>query len=477
VANEIEHAYTNPHRRGRRAAPPFASRWQKRCLLRAVDCHCLRTGPDREDTTSRKRPAQKPTYQRGRIIGRSLVVLLSAAGLVYGLSSGRSNGLSPDLRNGRVHIQDNLWRTAEHRYAVWVGADGTPYVGKSLVDGDRWTVVDLGRIPGNPLAAPTDANLHNVYTIAVDADERVHVFGNHRRSPLRYVRSARGGDISQWVSGLVPGPTERVTYPQLASLPDGTLLFFRREGMSGRGAVMLAALDPGAQEWRHVGNIIEGRPSDESPYLHRVAVDPLTGMVHLLFTWRRTGDVATTNDVEYARSPDAGRTWETSAGERLRVPLTHGASDVVIDTPPEGSGLLNQGGLDVDRCGRPHAVVTFDDGRNRSLEHVWHDGRSWQARELSGNLLEGRPVIVAGERVWLAGSKDAEVLAIDVSSGSAGAMVRLGRAVPNWEVTYDSRQASAGGLETLVPRDEQPLVLAERLPGATDGPREACRSG
>lgn len=411
------------------------------------------------------------------LIGRSSVVLLSAAALLYGLSSGRSSGPSPDLRNGRVHIQDNLWRTAEHRYAVWVGSDGIPYVGQSPLHGDRWTVVDLGRIPGNPLAAPTDDNLHNVYTIAVDADERVHVFGNHRRSPLRYARSAPGGDIGQWEPGVVPGPTERVTYPQLVALPDGTLLFFRREGMSGRGAVMLAALDPGAPEWRHVGTVIDGRPGDESPYLHRVAVDPSTGMVHLLFTWRRSGDVATTNDVEYARSPDAGLSWETTGGERLPLPMTHGAADVVIDTPPEGSGLLNQGGLDVDSCGRPHAVVTFDDGRHRALRHLWHDGHSWQERQLDGGLLDGRPVVVAGERVWLVGAKSAEVRAVDISSGSAGAVVTLGTAVPGWEVTYDSRAASAGALETLVPRDEEPMVLAERLRGATDEPGDGCPSG
>ena len=55
----------------------------------------------------------------------------------------------------------------------------------------------------------------------------------------------------------------------------------------------------------------------EGAYLNHIAVDSKTGMIELMFEWRRTPDPSTTNDVGYAQSPDGGRTWQTATGEPL----------------------------------------------------------------------------------------------------------------------------------------------------------------
>jgi hypothetical protein len=404
--------------------------------------------------------------RRRTVVVRALVLALTIGAIAYLVVDARREPDLPDLRNGQAFIQDNLWSTDDHQYAVWVARDGTPFAGMRERGADDWEVSDLSQIPGNPLATPTDDNLHNIYVIATDSLGYVHVVGNVRRSPLRYIRSANPADISAWVAGEIPGPADWVTYPQFVGLPDGTLLLFRREGMSGNAAVMLEALDPGSVEWRHVANVIDGRPNDESPYLHRIAVDPVTGVVHLLYGWRATGDVTTMNDVEYARSSDAGRTWETTDGRLLSLPIAHGDAELVIDTPPTDSGLLNQGGLAVDACGRPHAIVTFDNGIVRTLRHVWHDGAAWHEQRLDGGLLQGRPTIVADapDQIWMAGARGNRIVAYEISSGAARQRVELGSTTARWEVVYDSHAAELHGrFEVLVPRDAQPEVVGDDL--------------
>ena len=102
----------------------------------------------------------------------------------------------------------------------------------------------------------------------------VHIAGNMHLSPLlRYVNA----HPTRLTAGRTrPAPTggPSVTYPAFTALPDGTLLFWRREGRAGEGNVLLDALDPGESKWGSLGAIIDGSPTGESPYLNHIAVDP-----------------------------------------------------------------------------------------------------------------------------------------------------------------------------------------------------------
>lgn len=372
-----------------------------------------------------------------------------------------------DLRNGKVFIQDNLWSTAAHQYAVWVAPDGTPYAGRRRRASDEWKIENLAELRGNPLVAPTAGDEHNAYAIAVDADGGVHVVGNMHGDPLRYVRSAAGG-FGTWETRPAPAVDGDVTYPAFTALPDGTLLFWCRVGEAGRGRIVLNALDPGASVWRRVGTLLDGRPSGENPYLNHIAIDPRSGVIHLLFEWRSGGDVMTTNDVGYARSTDGGRTWETSDGTPLRLPITHASAETVIDTRPTGSGLENQGGLTVDARGRPHGVVVFDlPGGGQVVEHVWLDHGTWHREQLTDLGLDGRPQLAGTRdgRVWLLGVRGNELVAIDVTPGRERAPPQVLAPVPvGWEVNYDSQAlARHGAVEMLIPEGERPHVVEARL--------------
>ena len=381
----------------------------------------------------------------------------------------REQGPRADLRNGRVYIQDNLWSTGRAQYAVWVAPDGTPYAGVRRAGAGTWRTVNLGRLRGNPLAAPTGDNEHNVYAIAADAGGDIHVAGNMLVAPLRYVR-ADGPRLRRWRTSPAPARTDANTYPAFTALPDGRLLFWRRTGTFGSGGgIALDALAPNASAWRPRGTLITGGRR-ETPYLHHIAVDPRSGVIHLLFEWRADPDVRSTNDVSYARSADGGRTWTTSRGTRLRLPMTHQRAENVIDTVPRGSGLVNSGGLTVDAHGRPHGALIFRrPGGGEVVDHVWLEGASWRRERLDKVDLEGRPQLAGTRdgRVWLIGRRGGWLRANDVTTGRKRLSPRRITRVPRgWEPSYDSQAlARKGTVEMLIPQGSRPHVVVARLSG------------
>lgn len=363
--------------------------------------------------------------------------------------------------NATAFINDDLWTAGDAQYAVWAGPDGRPFTGRRQLPDGPWTAADLGAVPGNPLAVPTEPDAHNVYAIAVDAEGYVHVAGNMHADPLRYVRSSQPRSIDQWTTGAMVGSEEAsVTYPAFVLAPDGALLFFYRDGSAGDGNTILNRLAPGTGAWERVATLIDGRSSGESAYLQHVAVDA-TGAIHLVFLWRAGEDPATNADVSYARSEDGGRTWLASDGSMLELPITHGAADVAVPTRPGSLQLVNQGGLTVDGSGRPHAVFRArSPAQGEGVLHVWRDDTAWR-RELllTDRSVDGRPALVAGAEgvglLWAerTSRRSSTLWLTELVGGRATDEVLLARLpVDGWEPTFDSvALARRGKLHVLLP--------------------------
>ena len=340
-----------------------------------------------------------------------------------------------DLRNGRAFIQDNLWSTDAEQYAVWVDGSGNPILGIREAAGS-WRRTDLAAIEGNPLDAPTDDDSHNVYVVAVDSMGNVHVAGNMQSDPLRYIRTREPGSLDSWIEPPIGGANESVTYPAFVGLPDGTLLFLRREGRRGVGGILADRLAPGADDWEHLGTLIDGRPSGEGPYLQHASVDPADGSLHLGWLWRKGVGTVGNNDVSYMRSDDGGTTWRTSGGTALALPVTHESAEVVFDTPDRGSGLLNHGGMVIDGEGRPHIVYS---GRDQLL-HLWFDGQQWHDAEPIPAFKGSRAAAARAPdgSVWAVAARGARLVAVQIHP-EVGSEVDSATVSRRWEPTYDSQ--------------------------------------
>ncbi|MGI9601385.1 MAG: BNR-4 repeat-containing protein [Acidimicrobiales bacterium] len=368
-----------------------------------------------------------------------------------------------DTRNGRAFIQDNLWSTATDRLAIWVGDGGQPVLGVRS-DSGPWTTTDLGEIEGNPLDSPTEDDNHNVYAVAGDPLGHIHVMGNMHGDRLRYIRTAEPGRTDRWIEPPMGGANQSVTYPALVGLPDGTVLFFRREGTVGLAQTLLDRLAPGSEDWEHIGPVIDGRPSDESAYLQHVAVDPDTGTVHVGFLWRQGRGTIRNNDVSYMRSDDGGTSWTTSAGAPLTLPVLHDSAEVVVDTPRRDADLLNNGGMVVAADGNPHMVFA---GRAEVL-HVWFDGTTWHTDTPIPAFRANRPAAARGAdgSVWAIGVRGTRITALQVYPDVGGEVV-AGTAPRGWEATYDTQaHQQSDRVEILVVgADDEPVIETLDLPG------------
>lgn len=178
-----------------------------------------------------------------------------------------------------------------------------------------------------------------------------------------------------------------------------------------------------------------------------------------MFVWRSDPDPSSNSDISYARSPDGGRTWQRSDGALLDQPITHASSEVIVDTPPYGSGLLNGGGLDVTPSGSPHAAFVFRKGSGWQVRHVWLDDEGWHS-EAIGPLDPGstRPaVLTQGDDVFFLATmpdrREMEVVLLKVTAGSVESRIALMKIdVPGWEPTYDTYALDeSGDLSMIVP--------------------------
>ena len=364
--------------------------------------------------------------------------------------------------NGTAFVNDNLWTSGDEQLAVWAAPDGSPLVGRRRLPDGPWATADLGEIPGNPLAAPTEADPHNVYAIAADSQGYVHVAGNMHADPLRYVRSVWPGSIDDWTAANMVGTGEAsVTYPAFVPAPDGALLFFYRDGGAGGGDTILNRRAPGSDAWERVATLVDGRSGGQSAYLQHVAVDPRRGEIHVMFLWRGDRDPASNGDVAYSRSPDGGRTWVGTDGSRLQLPLTSGTAQVALAREAHQLEILNQGGLAVDGEGRPHGVFRArSPAQGEGVLHVWRDDAGWrQELLLTDRAVGGRPAVVAGGGgvylLWTErdGARRSILWLTELGSGTAQHELELARLpVADWEPTFDSvALAERGELHVLLP--------------------------
>jgi hypothetical protein len=301
--------------------------------------------------------------------------------VIKGLASHPVNG-------GNCLISDS-----QYQYIAFYDGQHRMTVGKRKLGETQW---DLAILPEK-----VGWDTHNRVILFQDRKGYLHVTGNMHCRPLRYYRTTAPADIHTFeaIHKWTGDYEDRVTYPSLLKLRDGSIYMMYRHGGSGNGMRILVHYDEETQQWtKTVPALTNGMDRNPTCNAYPFGVlgqgtageIPKSGILagnddvwHIAWCWRETPDVVTNFDVCYAKSPDRGVSWKTWDGRELELPITPENAGVV-ESIAQKTGLMNGGTLVVDGKGLPYISYTrFDEnGYNQIYVATPLDGR-WKIVQLT----------------------------------------------------------------------------------------------
>jgi hypothetical protein len=354
--------------------------------------------------------------------------------------------------NATIFRTNGVITQGDTQFVAFYDGDNDVVLAKRKLSATTWEVKKT-QYKGNPKDA------HNSICIGVDGKGVLHMCWDMHGQPLRYVRSTAPGSLELTEPMKMTGDKEgAVTYPQFYNLPDGDLLFLYRDGSSGNGNAMLNRYDVQTDTWQSVAHPLIAGGGKRNAYLNTLAIDGKGG-IHVSWVWRDTPDVATNHDVCYAFSPDEGKTWQKSSGEKYSLPITIDNAEVAFPVA-KSSELINQTSMTTDAKDHPIIATYWRDQGSEvpQFRLVWHDGTKWQSspvatRKLAFRLGGGGTKRIPISRPQVAAGKNNEVyvifrdeernngISVAISEDAAHANWRVVDLVKDpvgqWEPSYD----------------------------------------
>ncbi|NIP25298.1 MAG: hypothetical protein GWN67_07450 [Phycisphaerae bacterium] len=294
---------------------------------------------------------------------------------------------SHPVNGGRCLISDG-----KYQYIAFYDGDHNMTVGKRKLTETKW---DFARLPER-----VGWDTHNRVVLFRDRKGYLHVTGNMHCAPLRYYRTKEPADIHTFkpIHKWTGDYEDRVTYPSVLKLRDGSIYMMYRHGGSGNGMRILVHYNEETQKWtKTVPSLTNGR--DRNPTCNAypfgvVAADsagkiPKSGILeqdgiwHIAWCWRETPDVVTNFDICYAQSPNHGVSWKGWDGTDLKLPITP-ENAYIVEHIEQKSGLLNGGSLAVDGRGHPYISYTrFDKDGNNQIYIATPVDKKWKIIQLT----------------------------------------------------------------------------------------------
>jgi len=354
--------------------------------------------------------------------------------------------------NSVSFVRSSLKTVGNQQFMTWYGrhqfdaaaaTNNTIWIGRRTLGSSNW---EIYRHPSFTANAITDG--HDVIAFGIDGEGCIHLSWGMHGDAFHYAKSlgpiTGTGPMTLGADTTMTGRENAVTYPQFMTLPDGDLLYLFREGASGNGDTYLNRYDTATHTWDNVHRsgttqlpFIKGTgwtPNYNAyvnmPQLGRTNGNELT----LTWCWRyssgtsETGSGAvgyqTNSNLYFARSLDAGVTWQRSDGTPYALPISSIAESGVEATRaerivdiPENSSLINQAGMCLDQSGNPvianwWAPLTASGNFRRQYMVVFRDGNgAWQTRTVSSRTIDpittrypeasvrnmGRPIVVTDD--------------------------------------------------------------------------------
>lgn len=401
------------------------------------------------------------------------------------------SGWSANSINTVVFRKNSLVTFRDTQFISFYNAKGFVVLGKRKSGDKKWTTVQTP-YKGNTRDA------HNSISIIVDGDGYLHMAWDHHNNPLNYCRSTQPLSLDMSAKTKMTGVAESsVSYPEFYKMPNGDLLFFYRDGGSGRGNLVINKYSLATRQWSQVhNNLIDGERKRNAYWQ---AYADQHGVIHISWVWRESPDVASNHDMCYARSTDGGTTWEKSTGEKYSLPVTAATAEY-IQVIPQKSELINQTSMCTDEQGNPIIASYWREaGATVPQYHIiYRENGKWQSQNLgfrktSFSLSGGgtkqiplsRPQVIA----WNSGTKTCVALFFKDEERDSRVSVAVNKdiyhrtkwkvtdltsnSVGAWEPTYDTeywkqdkkinlfiqyvKQADAEGVSNLLPQMVQVL--------------------
>lgn len=299
-----------------------------------------------------------------------------------------SGGKFADDINSRVNQQEALVTHAGYQYVVYYDKERHVCLARRKLPQGEWSILRFTDYTFKKNDSHCSINMG-----ICPRDGTIHLAFDHHNDPLHYRVSIPGvvtdPESASWTvdsfgpvrSALQEGkPLRKLTYPRFWQTPAGGLQFLYRIGGSGRGDRYLVDYDPDSHKWgdarqfdsRHGAYL---RSNSRCSYPSPCEYGP-RGLLHVTWVWRE-GPSKPNHDLNYAYSPDQGRTWRNSAGEAVAFPISIDTPGICVVEIGFDYGLVNGYGQTVDSQGRIHVVVrhcsdaSFQASGHRPGEERW----------------------------------------------------------------------------------------------------------
>jgi rhamnogalacturonyl hydrolase YesR len=318
--------------------------------------------------------------RKAACLAAAMTIMSGCAPLVAGAPDATVNisavadGWAANSVNVVVFRKNSLVSHGDTQYIAFYDGDAHVTLGKRKLGTSEWELKKT-QLRGNVRDA------HNAISIMVDGAGYLHLSWDHHNNALHYARGVAPGSLEMRVAPMTGQDEGSLSYPEFFRLPDGNLLFFYRDGGSGRGNLVVNRYDVAKGTWRRLhSNLIDGEGHRNAYW--QACVDSL-GTIHVSWVWRESPDVASNHDMGYARSRDGGLTWENSAGRRYDLPITAASAEYAARIPPN-SELINQTSMAADADGHPYIASYWREPGSSVPQYrvLYHTGTEWRRLDL-----------------------------------------------------------------------------------------------
>ncbi len=196
---------------------------------------------------------------------------------------------------------------------------------------------------------------HGGPALTVDSEGYLHIAYFPHHHPMRYRRSVRPNDASEWTDYEEVGKT--TTYPTLVCGPDDTLYLTCRESSKTEPWVTNLYTRRKDGPWEGPRAILQAEHMGYAHFMDGLAWSPDFKTLHL--TCRiYDNNPGRGHTIGYLRSEDLGATWTRGDGTPVELPATAKTVEVINQNLEDEEAGLRGGGVAVLPDGRPCLVCS-----------------------------------------------------------------------------------------------------------------------